>query len=34
MDRDVLLKIHAGELTVLVNQPQERELRERDGSGI
>jgi diacylglycerol kinase family enzyme len=34
MDRDVLLKIHAGELTVLVNQPQERETSEHDGSGI
>ncbi|MCQ1850069.1 diacylglycerol/lipid kinase family protein [Neorhizobium galegae] len=34
MDRDVLLKIHAGELTVLVNRPQERVTQERDGSGI
>ncbi len=34
MDRDVLLKIHAGELTVLVNEPQPRPSDERDGSGI
>ncbi|MGK6317513.1 diacylglycerol/lipid kinase family protein [Neorhizobium sp. DT-125] len=34
MDRDVLLKIHAGELKVLVNEPQQREEIEQDGSGI
>lgn len=34
MKRDVHLKIHAGELKVLVNEPQPRELDERDGSGI
>jgi diacylglycerol kinase family enzyme len=34
MDRNVLLKIHAGELTVLVNEPQPRPSDERDGSGI
>jgi diacylglycerol kinase family enzyme len=34
MKRDVHLKIHAGELRVLVNEPQPRELAERDGSGI
>jgi diacylglycerol kinase family enzyme len=34
MDRDVLLKIHAGELTVLVNEPQSRQNGEQQGSGI
>ncbi|MFB9951295.1 diacylglycerol/lipid kinase family protein [Rhizobium puerariae] len=34
MARDVLLKIHAGELTVLVNERQPRFEVERDGSGI
>ncbi|SMF49634.1 Diacylglycerol kinase family enzyme [Xaviernesmea oryzae] len=34
MDRDVLLKVHAGELKVLVNEPQQREEVEQDGSGI
>jgi len=34
MDRNVLLKIHAGELTVLVNEPQPKPSEEKDGSGI
>jgi len=34
MDRNVNLKVHAGELTVLVNEPQPRPIEERDGSGI
>ncbi|WP_117195463.1 diacylglycerol/lipid kinase family protein [Rhizobium terrae] len=34
MDRDVHLKVHAGELKVLVNEPQPREEQEHDGSGI
>ena len=34
MPRDVKLKIHAGELKVLVNQPQPRAAEEGDGSGI
>ncbi|MBW6421315.1 diacylglycerol kinase family lipid kinase [Rhizobium sp. XQZ8] len=34
MDRKVLLKIHAGELTVLVNEPQSKPSEEKDGSGI
>ncbi len=34
MDRDILLKIHAGELKVLVDQIPQKEIVEQHGSGI
>ncbi|WP_312402572.1 diacylglycerol kinase family lipid kinase [Rhizobium sp.] len=34
MDRDILLKIHAGELKVLVDQIPQKEITEQQGSGI
>jgi diacylglycerol kinase family enzyme len=34
MDRDILLKIHAGELKVLVDQIPQKEVAEQQGSGI
>ncbi|AYD00275.1 diacylglycerol kinase family protein [Neorhizobium sp. NCHU2750] len=34
MDRDILLKIHAGELKVLANLPQHSHTAEQHGSGI
>jgi diacylglycerol kinase family enzyme len=34
MDRDILLKIHAGELKVLVDLIPQKEVAEQQGSGI
>lgn len=34
MDRDIVLKIHAGELKVLVDQIPQKEVAEQQGSGI